>query len=99
MNDRMDDRAIPVLQSKLFYCRHRHHLTRQQLADRSGLSRYMIHRIETEKSQPSALAALRLAKALDMKVEELFEIKYLLRKEQAYRPTQAVRLAFRHLPK
>jgi DNA-binding XRE family transcriptional regulator len=93
------DPAIPVLQSNLFYCRNRCRLTQQQLADRSGISRYMIHRIETEKSGPSVFVALRLAKALGLQVDELFEIRYVLPKPLAHRPKHRMRLALRRMPK
>ena len=47
-------------------------LTQQELADRVSCSRQTIHSIESSKFVPSIELALKLAKALNCKVEDLF---------------------------
>jgi putative transcriptional regulator len=47
-------------------------LTQQELADKVSCSRQTIHSIESSKFIPSIELVLKLAKALDYKVEELF---------------------------
>lgn len=47
-------------------------LTQQQLADLVFVTRKTINTIETGKFVPSTVLALKLAKVLDVKVEELF---------------------------
>ena len=49
-------------------------LTQQALADASGCSRQTIHSIESGKFVPSVELALKLAKVLNCKVEELFQL-------------------------
>lgn len=49
-------------------------LTQQDLADRVGCSRQTVHSIETGKFVPSVELALRIARALGVKVDELFEL-------------------------
>lgn len=47
-------------------------LTQQQLADIVGCSRQTIISIETSRFTPSVELAIRLAKALNVKVEDIF---------------------------
>lgn len=47
-------------------------LTQQELADKVGCSRQTIHSIESGKFVPSVELALKLARALQAPVEELF---------------------------
>jgi len=47
-------------------------LTQQQLADKVGCSRQTIISIETSKFVPSVELALKLAAALNVKVEDIF---------------------------
>ena len=49
-------------------------LTQQQLADAVGCSRQTIHSIESGKFVPSVELALKIAKVLNSKVEELFQL-------------------------
>jgi DNA-binding XRE family transcriptional regulator len=49
-------------------------LTQQQLADLIGCSRQTIHSIESGKFVPSVELALKIAKALGCKVEDLFQL-------------------------
>ena len=49
-------------------------LTQEQLADRVGVTRKTVNTIERGRFIPSTLLALKLAKVLGVKVEELFEI-------------------------
>lgn len=50
-------------------------LTQQDLADRVGCSRQTIHSIESGKFVPSVELALKLARTLGVKVEEIFELE------------------------
>ncbi|MBK7098186.1 MAG: helix-turn-helix transcriptional regulator [Sphingobacteriales bacterium] len=52
--------------------RTKNELTQIQLADIVGVSRQSIIAIETKKYTPTIILALKLAKALNKKVEELF---------------------------
>lgn len=50
-------------------------LTQQQLAEQVGVRRQTIIAIEKGQYVPSALLAFKLARALGMKVDELFELE------------------------
>jgi putative transcriptional regulator len=49
-------------------------LTQQELAERVGVSRQTIISIERARYVPSTLLALRIARTIGMKVDELFEL-------------------------
>ena len=49
-------------------------LTQAELAERIGVTRKTVNTIENQVFVPSTILALKLAKALDMSVEELFSI-------------------------
>jgi putative transcriptional regulator len=49
-------------------------MTQADLADRVGVTRQTIHSIETGKYNPSIELALRLALALQLAVEDLFQL-------------------------
>ena len=49
-------------------------LTQQDLADRVSCTRQTIHSIESGKFLPSVELALRIAKVLGVKVEDIFQI-------------------------
>jgi putative transcriptional regulator len=49
-------------------------MTQQDLAERVGVRRQTILAVEKGKYVPSALLAFQIAEALDMGVEELFEM-------------------------
>jgi len=49
-------------------------LTQQELADRTGVTRQSIISIERGRFRPSVELALKLARALGVSVEELFEL-------------------------
>lgn len=50
-------------------------LTQQQLADRVGVRRQTILALEKGKYAPSALLAFKIARELEMPVDELFELR------------------------
>ena len=50
-------------------------LTQAQLAERVGVTRKTVNTVENGVFTPSALLALKLAKALDVSVERLFWIE------------------------
>jgi putative transcriptional regulator len=49
-------------------------MTQADLADRVGVTRQTIHSIETGKYNPSIELALRLARALGLAVEDIFQL-------------------------
>ena len=49
-------------------------LTQEQLAHKVGVTRKTINTVENGKYVPSTYLALKLAKVLDVPVEELFQI-------------------------
>ena len=51
-----------------------HEMTQQQLADRIGVTRQTILSIEKGRYTPSVALALRIAAALDVQVEDLFQL-------------------------
>lgn len=50
------------------------HMTQSQLAERSGVSRQTISDIETGKHDPTISVSLLLARALGVKVDNLFKL-------------------------
>lgn len=50
------------------------HMTQSQLAESSGVSRQTISDIETGKHDPTISVALLLARALGVKVDNLFKL-------------------------
>ena len=53
----------------------RHNLTQEQLAERVGVSRQSINSIEKNRYIPSTVLALKIAKELSIKVENIFELE------------------------
>lgn len=64
--------AEATLRNRLKDVRTKLGLTQAELADRVAVSRKTINTVENGVFVPSTILALRLAKALSMKVEELF---------------------------
>lgn len=54
--------------------RRRGDLTQQQLAEAAGVSRQSIISIESGKYRPSVELALKLARVLEVRVEDLFSL-------------------------
>ena len=50
-------------------------LTQEELADKLGVSRQTVYAIEKGKFNPSVTLALKIAAFLDVRVEEVFNIK------------------------
>lgn len=65
-------RAEPELDTRLKEIRTAAGLTQAQLADRVGVSRKTINTVENRIFVPSTTLALKLAAALDCRVEDLF---------------------------
>ena len=63
------------LENKLKKTRKQVKLTQLDLAKKVGVSRQSIYAIETKKSEPSLVLALKMAKALEVPLEELFWLK------------------------
>ena len=53
--------------------RKQRHMTLEELAEKSGVSRVNINRYELGSHEPKVSAAIKIAKALDCSVEELME--------------------------
>jgi len=51
------------------------YLTQQELADAIQVSRQTIHSIEANRYVPSTILALKLARTLKVRVEDLFELE------------------------
>jgi putative transcriptional regulator len=51
-------------------------LTQEQLAELVGVTRKTINTIENQKYIPSTYLALKMAQALDVTVEDLFQFDY-----------------------
>lgn len=65
-------RAEPELDTRMKEIRTAAGLTQAQLADRVGVSRKTINTVENRIFVPSTTLALKLAAALDCRVEDLF---------------------------
>ena len=50
-------------------------MTQQELADRIGIRRETILRLENNRYNPSLEMALKIAQVFDLKIEDLFELK------------------------
>ena len=50
--------------------------TQQELADRIGMRRETILHLENNRYNPSLEMALKIAQVFDLRVEELFQLKY-----------------------
>lgn len=66
--------ANPSLQNHIKQHRARLDLTQDALAERVGVSRQTILAIEKLRYTPSTLLAFKIARALGMQVDELFEL-------------------------
>src|SRR5215831_13610678 len=71
MDRRMDQAA---LDNRLRQRRQAAGLSQQALATRCGLTRQAVYSIETGQYVPNTLVALRLARALGRRIEELFHL-------------------------
>ncbi len=63
-----------LLSNSLKVQRAKKDLTQEQLAQKVGVTRKTINTVENGKYVPSTYLALKLAKVLDVPVEELFQI-------------------------
>ena len=60
------------MENRIRVARAEKRLTQQQLADAVGVSRQTIHAIESGKFVPSTVVALKIARAFERPVEEIF---------------------------
>lgn len=51
-------------------------LTLAQLSEKTGISKTHINDIENNLKEPSLSMVVRIAKALDLKVEELYKVRW-----------------------
>jgi putative transcriptional regulator len=64
-----------MLSNSLKEFRARHNLTQEDLAQQVGVTRQTIIAIEKGRFNPSVLLALKMARVLNVTVEELFRLK------------------------
>ena len=67
----MTDRVVSCVRE----VRRQHALTQEQLAEKIGVTRQTVIAIEKGNYTPSVLLALKLARALNRSVEQLFSIE------------------------
>lgn len=60
------------MENRIRVARAERRLTQQQLADAVGVSRQTINAIESGKFVPSTVVALKIARAFEQPVEEIF---------------------------
>lgn len=60
------------IQNSIKVERAKHNMTQAELAYKVGVSRKTINTIETGRFTPSVITALRIAKAFELAVEDLF---------------------------
>ncbi|BDX00994.1 helix-turn-helix transcriptional regulator [Maricaulis maris] len=63
------------LANRLRELRARHGLTQAELATRVGVTRKTVNTVENRVFVPSTILALKLARALDVSVEDLFQLE------------------------
>ncbi|MFC1543698.1 helix-turn-helix transcriptional regulator [Gemmatimonadota bacterium] len=63
------------LHNDLKVLRAKHGLTQEQLAEKVGVTRKTINTVETGRFVPSTILALKLARAFEVPVEEVFSLE------------------------
>ena len=61
---------------KFYEIRIQHGLTLQQMAEKTGISKTTLNEIENDHRSPTLETLVQVAKALDIKVTELFDSDY-----------------------
>ena len=69
--DEQDDSQLAIIARELHGARRKRHLSLEQLADLSGVSRSMISKIERSEAVPSTTVLAKLAEALDLTFSQL----------------------------
>lgn len=69
-----DERATLTNRIRRFRFEH-NEMTQQELASQVGVTRQTIIALEAGKYVPSLLLALRIARAFDVQVEDVFQLK------------------------
>jgi len=67
--------SSPVLQNHIRRLRFERHMTQEELALRTGVSRQTIMSIERGQTNPSVLLAYKIAAALEVDVTKAFEME------------------------
>lgn len=70
----MPEENSASLMNRLKELRARHDLTQEQLAVRVGVTRKTINTVENGVFIPSTVLALKLARALESRVEDVFQL-------------------------
>ncbi len=71
----MSNEPVTRLSNRLRVARAERDLSQEELAQAAGVSRQTISSIETGQYCPSTLLAFRLARALGVRVDELFRLE------------------------
>ena len=74
--DKIQMAKLKGMRVYVWEARHQKQLSLVQLAALSGISKTTINDIENEKLSPTLIQLEALAKALDMRMTDLFESKY-----------------------
>jgi len=72
-----DEEGLKLLAQRLKQLRSEKKITQEELAYRSELTLSQIARIETVKINPTVSTMFRIAKALDVKITELFDFELI----------------------
>ena len=67
--------STPVLRNHIRRLRFEKHMTQEELALRTGVSRQTIMSIERGQTNPSVLLAYKISSALECDVTEVFEME------------------------
>ena len=68
-----EDILYDYLGKRIKYLRELNHLTQEKLAEKSGLSIDYIGKIEVNINRPGLKALIKIAKALNIHIKELFD--------------------------
>lgn len=69
----MDTRQPPAIGLNIMGHRKQRNMSLDELSKRSGVSKSMLSQIEQEKTNPTVITVWKIARALDISVEELLE--------------------------
>jgi transcriptional regulator with XRE-family HTH domain len=71
-----DEKLYKALGNNIKSLREKHNLTQEQLAEKSGLSLDYIGKIEVCINKPGFRSLIKISKALNIHIKELFDFDY-----------------------
>ncbi len=71
-----DEKLYKALGKNIKSLREKHNLTQEQLAEKSGLSLDYIGKIEVCINKPGLRSLIKISKALNIHIKELFDFDY-----------------------